>query len=90
LRLKNCLPRDMGFIAVPFKVLVFALPLIVTIQSTNSPSNLLEPWMNGTLAGILALGTNKNAALEDGGTLLLVAGAGIAQTRTEYLLQTIV
>ena len=30
----------------------------------------------GALAGILALGTNTNAAQEGGGTFLLVAGAG--------------
>jgi site-specific DNA recombinase len=39
-----------------------------------------EVTLIGTLAGILALGTNKNAALKDGGTFLLVAGVGFEPT----------
>ncbi|WP_294610491.1 recombinase family protein [uncultured Roseovarius sp.] len=39
-----------------------------------------EVTLVGTLAGILALGTNKNAAPEDGGTFLLVAGVGFEPT----------
>ena len=39
-----------------------------------------EVTLVGTLAGILALGTNKNAALEGGGTFLLVAGVGFEPT----------
>jgi len=39
-----------------------------------------EVTLVGTLAGILALGTNKNAAPEGGGTFLLVAGVGFEPT----------
>ncbi|MCZ0813534.1 recombinase family protein [Roseovarius sp. EGI FJ00037] len=39
-----------------------------------------EVTLVGTLAGILALGTNTNAALKDGGTCLLVAGVGFEPT----------
>jgi len=39
-----------------------------------------EVTLVGTLAGILALGTNKNAAPKDGGTFLLVAGVGFEPT----------
>jgi site-specific DNA recombinase len=39
-----------------------------------------EVTLVGTLAGILALGTNKNAVPEDGGTFLLVAGVGFEPT----------
>ena len=39
-----------------------------------------EVTLVGTLAGILALGTNRNAALEGGGTFLLVAGVGFEPT----------
>jgi hypothetical protein len=45
-----------------------------------------EVTLVGTLAGILALGTNKNAAPEDGGTFLLVAGGRIDLDRTKALL----
>ena len=41
-----------------------------------------EVTLVGTLAGILALGTNKNAAPEGGGTFLLVAGGRIDLDRT--------
>ena len=39
-----------------------------------------EVTLIGALAGILALGTNKNAAPEGGGTFLLVAGVGFEPT----------
>jgi DNA invertase Pin-like site-specific DNA recombinase len=39
-----------------------------------------EVTLVGTLAGILALGTKKTAALEGGGTFLLVAGVGFEPT----------
>ena len=39
-----------------------------------------EVTLVGALAGILALGANKNAALEGGGTFLLVAGVGFEPT----------
>ena len=39
-----------------------------------------EVTLVGTLAGILALGTNTNAATEGGGTFLLVAGVGFEPT----------
>jgi len=39
-----------------------------------------EVTLVGALAGILALGTNKNAALGGGGTFLLVAGVGFEPT----------
>jgi site-specific DNA recombinase len=39
-----------------------------------------EVTLVGVLAGILALGTNKNAAPEGGGTFLLVAGVGFEPT----------
>jgi hypothetical protein len=46
-----------------------------------------EVTLVGTLAGILALGTNKNAAPKDGGTFLLVAGGrfGLSRTNTELI-----
>ena len=39
-----------------------------------------EVTLVGTLAGILALATNKNAARKGGGTFLLVAGVGFEPT----------
>ena len=50
------------------------------LDSSASKRGETDVRLVGALAGILALGTIKNAAPEGGGTFLLVAGVGFEPT----------